>query len=182
MRQLLRHEVGFQEIIHGIGFGHRPEFALVGPRGIVAPQLQDDLQRLAGHVAVLSGHAVDVEHRPVGRHATCRDAEIQSAIGEMIEHRDAVGEFCGMVIGQQEAAGAKTDVLGLQKRLGQQEVRRWMRFPWRGMMLANPGFLIAELIEPAQHLKVPVVPLFQSALRRMRGHREISDFHGVSSR
>src|SRR6202022_4591789 len=82
----------------------------------------------------------------------------------------------------QETAGAKTDVLGLQKRLGQQEVRRWMRFPWRGMMLADPGFLVAELIEPAQHLKVPVVTLFQPDLRRMRGHREISDFHGVSSR
>src|ERR1700737_2870292 len=65
---------------------------------------------------------------------------------------------------------------------GDVAVRRRVRFPWRGMMLADPGFLIAELIEPSQRLKVPVVALFLSALRRMRGHGEIADFHGVSSR
>src|ERR1700733_8785761 len=57
-----------------------------------------------------------------------------------------------------------------------------MRFPGRGVMLADPGLLVAEFIEPAQHLQVPVVALLQPALRRMRGHGEISDFHGVSSR
>src|SRR3954452_19004619 len=53
-----------------------------------------------------------------------------------------------------------------------------MRLPWGGVVLADPGFLIAELIEPAQHLQVPLLSLLQSALRRMRGHREVSDFHG----
>src|SRR5258708_26518773 len=99
----------------------------------------------------------------------------------MIEHRDAIGELSRVVIRQKEAAGAETDIFGLQKRLRQQEVGRRMRFPWSGMRLADPGFLVAEFIEPAQHLQVEVVPLFQPALRRMRGHREISDFHRVSS-
>jgi hypothetical protein len=49
------------------------------------------------------------------------------------------------------------------------------------MMLADPAFLIAELIEPAHHLQVPFVAFPQPALRRMRRHREISEFHGVSS-
>src|SRR5665213_4388900 len=57
-----------------------------------------------------------------------------------------------------------------------------MRLPWRGVVLADPGLGVAELVEPAQHLKVPVMPLLQSALRRMGRHREISDLHGVSSR
>src|SRR5215216_3190028 len=57
-----------------------------------------------------------------------------------------------------------------------------MRFPRRGVVLADPGFLIAEFIEPAQRLQIPVVTLFQPALRRMGRHREISDLHGVSSR
>ena len=87
-----------------------------------------------------------------------------------------------MMIGQQEAAGAEADVLGLQKRLREQEIGRRMRLPWRGVVLADPGFLIAELVEPAQHLQVPVVTLLQPALRRMGRHREISDFHGASSR
>src|SRR5207248_2236844 len=54
-----------------------------------------------------------------------------------------------------------------------------MRLPGCGMMLADPGFLVAEFIQPSQHLKVEVVTLFQPALRRMRGHREISEFHGA---
>ena len=99
--------------------------------------------------------------------------------GEVVEHRHAVGEFGGMMIGQQEAAGAETDVLGLQKRLREQQVRRRMRLPGRGVMLADPGLLVAEFIEPAEHLEVPVVALLQPALRRMRRHREISDFHGL---
>ncbi len=179
MRRLQRLDVGLEEVEHRVGLVHRPELALVGPRRILGPHLQDDLQRLAGHVAVLARHAVDVEHRPVARQAGGRDAEIQPTAGEMIEHRHAVGEFGGMVIGQQEAAGAEADVLGLQQRLRQQQVRRGMRFPWRGVVLADPGFLVAEFIEPSQHLQVPVVTLLQPALRRMRRHREISDFHGA---
>src|SRR3954467_13383131 len=57
-----------------------------------------------------------------------------------------------------------------------------MRFPGCGMVLADPGFLIAQFIQPSQRLQVPVVTLFQSAFRRMGRHREISDLHGVSSR
>ena len=53
-----------------------------------------------------------------------------------------------------------------------------MRLPRRGVVFPDPGFLIAELIEPAQHLQIPVVALFQSTLRRMLRHREISEFHG----
>ena len=179
MRRLHRLDVRFEEIEHGVRLGHRPEFALVGPRRVLGPHLQDDFQRLAGHVAILPGHAVDVEHRPVARQAGCRDAKIQASAGEMIEHGDAVGEFSGVVIGQQEAAGAETDILGLQKGLRQQQVGRGVRFPGRGVVLADPGFLIAEFIEPSHHLQVPVVSFFQPALRRMRGHGEISDFHGT---
>ena len=178
MRRLQRLDVRFEEIEHRLGLGHRPEFALVGPGRVLGPHLQDDLQRLAGHVAVLAGHAVDIEHRPVARQAASRDAEIEPAVGEVVEHRDAVGEFGGVVIGQQEAAGAEADVFGLQERLRQQQVGRGMRLPGRGVVLADPGFLVAELVEPAQHLQIPVVTLLQPALRRMRGHREITDFHG----
>jgi hypothetical protein len=110
------------------------------------------------------------------------DAEIQPSAGEMIEHRDAVGEFGRVMIGQQKAAGAKTDIFRLQERLRQQQVGRRVRFPGRGVVLADPGFLIAELIQPPQHLQVPFVTLLQIAFRRMRGHRKISDLHGASSR
>jgi hypothetical protein len=38
-----------------------------------------------------------------------------------------------------------------------QKVRRRVRFPGCGVMLADPGFLISEFIEPAQDLQVPVM-------------------------
>src|SRR4030095_12808458 len=53
--------------------------------------------------------------------------------------------------------------------------------PRRGVVLADPRFLVAELVQPSQRLQIPVVTLLQSAFRRMGRHREISDFHGASS-
>ncbi|MBA7712262.1 hypothetical protein ES703_121234 [subsurface metagenome] len=178
MRRLLRLDVRLEEIEHRLGLVDRPELALVGPGRVLGPHFQDDLQRLARHVAVLAGHAVDIEHRPVAGKPAGGDAKIQAAVGEMVEHSDAVGELRRVVIGQQESAGAEADVLGLQERLRQQQIRRRVRLPGRGVVLADPGFLITEFIQPAQDLQVPVVTLLQSALRRMRGHREISKFHG----
>ncbi|MGY4256059.1 hypothetical protein ACVI1L_003127 [Bradyrhizobium sp. USDA 4516] len=169
---------GLEEVEHRVRLGHGPELTLVGPGSRLGPHLQNDLERLAGHVAVLSRHAVDIEHRPVARQPGGRDAEIEPPVREMIEHRDAVGELGRVMIRQQEAAGPDADVLGLQQRLRDQQIRRRMRLPGCGVVLADPGFLIAELVEPAQHLQVPVVALLQSALRRMRRHREVSEFHG----
>ena len=56
-----------------------------------------------------------------------------------------------------------------------------MRLPGRGVVLTDPGVVIAELVGPAHHLQVPLVALLQLALRRMGRHREISEFHGFSS-
>src|SRR5262249_6272670 len=94
------------------------------------------------------------------------------------EHCYAIGEFGGMMIGQQETARPEADVLGLQKGLREDEIGCRMRLPRRRVMFADPGFLITELVEPAQTLKIPVLALLQSTLRRMRGHRKISEFHG----
>src|SRR5262249_23188443 len=90
-----------------------------------------------------------------------------------------VREFGWMMIGQEKAARAEPDILCLQKGLRENEIGRRMRLPGRGVMFADPGFLIAELVEPAQHLKIPVLAFLQSALRRMRRHRKVSEFHGV---
>ena len=87
-----------------------PVFAGVLERRFLGPQLQDDVERLAGHFAVLPGVAVDVEHRPVARQAAGGDAEIEPALRHVVEHGDPVGELRRMVVGQQEAAGGEPDV------------------------------------------------------------------------
>ena len=108
------------------------------------------------------------------------DAEQQPALGQMVQHGDAVRQFRRVMIRQQEPARPDLDPLRLQQRLGDQQIGRRMRLPRRGVMLADPGLGVAEFIEPAQRLQVPVVAGFQAALRRMRRHREITEFHGRS--
>jgi hypothetical protein len=181
MRRLQRLEMRLEEIKHRIGLVHRPVLAGVGERRRVRPKLQDDLQRLARHVAVLPAHAVDIEHRPVARQTGCRHTKIQPALGEVIEHGNPVRKLGGVMIGQQKAAGAEPDVSGLAQSFDDQKVRGRMRLPGRGVMLADPAFLVAEFIEPPHYLQIEVVSLLQTALRRMRRHREISQFHERSS-
>ena len=96
----------------------------------------------------------------------------------MVELGDAVGQFGGVVIGQQEAAGSDAQPLGLQEGLGDQQVGGGHRLPRPGVVLADPGLGVAEFIEPAQGLQVPLDRRLRGPLRRMRRHREISQFHG----
>ena len=74
---LQRLDVRAQHAEHLLGPVDLPVLALVVERLLGGPQLQDDVQRLAGHVAVGARHAVDVVHRPVRRQPGRGDAEVQ---------------------------------------------------------------------------------------------------------
>src|SRR5882672_4314805 len=52
-----------------------------------------------------------------------------------------------------------------------------MRLPRRRVMLADPRLAEAELIRPAELLQIPLMPVVQGALGRMRRHREESVIH-----
>src|SRR5471030_156137 len=95
----------------------------------------------------------------------------------MVEHGHPVRELGRVMVRQQEAAGTEADVLGLHQGLSDQKIRRGMRFPWCGMMLTDPAFGEAQLVEPADHLKVPFVAVLERPFGRMRRHREISELH-----
>ncbi len=44
-------------------------------------------------------------------------------------------------------------------------------------MLADPALGEAQLVEPADDLQVPLVPVLERPLGRMRRHREIAELH-----
>jgi hypothetical protein len=44
-------------------------------------------------------------------------------------------------------------------------------------MLADPGLAEAQLVEPADDLKISFVPVLERPLGRMRRHREITELH-----
>ncbi len=154
-----------------------PELALVVKRLLARPELQDDVERLAGHLAVLTAHAVDVEHRPVARQPARRDAEVEPPLREVVEPGDAIGELRRVVVGQEKTARADADVARLHQRLRDQEIGRRVGLPRRRVVLADPRLGEAELVGPAQHLQVPFLPVEQRALGRMGRHREQSVSH-----
>ncbi len=177
MRALQRLDVRLQEAEHRVGLGDVPVLALVVEGLVRRPELQDDVERFARHLAVGARHAVDVEHRPVAGQARGGDAEVQAPARDVVEHGDPVRELGRVVIGQQEAAGTEADVLGLHQRLRDQQVGRGVRLPRCGVMLADPGFSEAQLVEPADHLEIPFVAVLQGPLGRMRRHGEITELH-----
>jgi hypothetical protein len=120
MRALQRHDVRAQRVEHRARLGDVPVLALVVELGLVAPQAQDDVERLARHLAVLAGVAVHVEHRPVARQPAGRHPEVEAALREVVEHRDPVGQLGGVVVGHEEAARSDPHARGLHERLRHQ--------------------------------------------------------------
>ena len=177
MRFLERRDVRLERVDHRAGLGYVPVLALVIELGFVAPEAQDDVECLARHLAVLARIAVDVEHRPVAGQAARRHAEVEPTLREMVEHRDPVGELGRMMVRHQEPAGADAHARGLHQRLGHEQVGRGVRLPGRGVVLADPRFAEAELVGPAELLEIPLMPVVQAALGRVRWHREQSVVH-----
>ena len=76
------------------------------------------------------------------------DAEVEPAAGDVVEHGHPVGQLGRVVVGQEEAAGADADVLGLAEAFDDEQVGRGVRLPHHGVVLADPGLLEAELVGP----------------------------------
>ncbi len=53
-----------------------------------------------------------------------------------------------MVVRQRRHAGTEADVLRALRHRGDEQLRAACDFPATGMMLADPGFIEAELVEP----------------------------------
>src|SRR6185437_9975271 len=123
-----------------------PVLTLVLETAVALPYLDNDIQRLARHVAILALHAIHAEQLPIARQSTRADAEHVAALRQMIHKGDTAGEFRGMMIRQQVRARRELDALRLHQRLSDQQVGRGIRLPWRSEVLANPGLAIAEAV------------------------------------
>ena len=177
MRLLKRHDVRAERVEHGAGLGDVPVLALEVEFRLVAPQTQNDVERLARHLAMLAGIAVDVEHGPVAGQPAGRHAEVEPALREVIEHGHPVGQLGGMMVRHEEAAGADAHAPGLHQGLGHEQIGRRVGFPGCGVVLPDPRFAESQLVRPAQLLEIPLVAVVEAALRRMRRHREQSVVH-----
>src|SRR5260370_38276020 len=65
----------------------------------------------------------------------------------MVEQREAVRDVEGMMIWDADHARAELDSLGARRRDRHEYFQRRDYFPSRRMMLADEGFVVAELVE-----------------------------------
>ena len=109
-------------------------------------------QRLAHHVALPA--RIDAEHHRVGRQQARADAEHRAAARQVIELRHAIGHHQRLVVGQRDDAGAETDVLGARRDVGDEQLGAGDDLVAGGVVLADPGLVEAELVEPLNELAI----------------------------
>ena len=151
-----------------------PIFAFVIEGAFRLPDSHHDLERFYHHDAILAVLAVDVERQEITDMAAGCNAELQSPLRQVIEKRDSVRQFDGIVIRQQVRAGRELDALRLEQGLSDGQVRRGVRLPGDREMFTDPCFLDAELVAPSKRLQVGLVPVVWLPLRRMCRHHEIA--------
>src|SRR4051812_22795579 len=93
------------------------------------------------------GLHVAAERRELGDGGTLAHAEFAAPVGEQIEHRDALGDTCGVVGRELEDAVAEPDVPGALARGCEKRFRRGrVRVFFEKVMLDDPGVVVAELV------------------------------------
>ena len=90
----------------------------------------------------------------------------------MVELDDAVGDHHRMVVGQRNDAGAEADVLGTLGGEGDEDFGRADDLEPRRMMLADPGLVKAEFVEPRYQFEVALEALGRVFLVRMERRQE----------
>ena len=143
---------------------------------------EDRLHGLLEHLAL--GLHVAAERRQFGDGGALAHAEFAAAVGEQVEHRDALGDAGRMVGGELEDAVAEPDLLGALARGGEEGFRRRrVRIFFQEMMLDYPGVVVAELVgEFELRQRVLVEPELVALFPGPRQLQLIEDaeFHDVS--
>jgi hypothetical protein len=132
----------------------REPVGLAGDGLVGAEQRQDRLERLFHHVALALD--LDAHHEGVGGERPRADAEHDAAAGEVVEQHHPVGQHQRVVVGERAHPGAEADVAGPLRGGGDEHLGRRDDLETRAVVLADPGLLEAELVEPLDQLEVAV--------------------------
>src|SRR5207247_951314 len=82
------------------------------------------------------------------------DAEHGATVGQVVDEDDAVGDVEGVVVGDADDAGAEPDALGALAGGGDEDFGAGDGLPAAGVVLAYPGLVVAEVVEPGDDLEV----------------------------
>ena len=143
-------------------------------------QPADHPDRLVLPVAL--GHRIDAKHIGVGRQRSGPGAENDPPARHVVELHDALRDVERMVIGQRDDAGAQLDALRPLAHRGQEQFGRGNHFPSRRVMLADPEFVEAKLVEMHRQFDVAAHLEHRMLADRMVGRDECAELqssHGL---
>ena len=135
------------------GFPQLEPIALVGNRLSLGEKANDNAQSLV-HLFPL-GSGVDAHHVGVSRQRARTNSKQHPAPGHVVKLDHAVGHHEGMMIRQADNPGAQFDLLRPLRRRSDEHLRRRDDLPPGAVVLADPGFVIAQLVQPLDQLNVP---------------------------
>jgi hypothetical protein len=99
---------------------------------------------------------VDAQHQRIRRQQARASTEHHPPPGMVVQLYDAVRRHQRIMVWQRNHAGAEADRFGAFRGDGDKQFGGTDQLPPRGVMLANPGFVETEAIEPLHQLQVPV--------------------------
>ena len=173
----------------------------IGP--LVRPQLQQSFLQLEPVTPVRDGfrfgeeaqndaqglvHAFPLQfvgnahHVGVAGQRAGADAEQHAAIGHVVQLHHAVRHHQRVMIRQADHAGAQLDAVGALRRRGDEHLRRGDNLPAGAVVLADPGFVKPQLVQPFDEFKIALHSqrgVFANAVERAE---EYAKLHSLGKR
>ena len=144
--------------------------------GKIACTASSNTSRLVLHVAA--------ERRQLGDRGALAHAEFAAAVGQQVEHGDALGDAGGMVGGELEDAVAEPDLLGALAGGGEERFRRRrVRILFEEVMLDLPGVVVAQPVgelELGQRVLIELVLVALFPRPRQLQLIEDAEFHDAA--
>ena len=145
----------------------------------VAGELDDGVKRLSHALAL--GSRLDAHLHRVGGQRARPDAEHHSAPRHVVELEQVVSDHQRVVIGQRDDPGAELDVLGPLGQGGDEDHRVGDDLAGERVVLADPGFVVAEVVEVLDQLDIALKREGGMLANAVEGGEEEAEFHPLGS-
>ena len=148
---------------------------LIGDRLGFGEQPHDDPEGFV-HAGTLR-ERFDAQHVGVGHQRAGPHAQHDAPAGDVVQLDHAVGDHERVVVGEADDAGAQLDVAGALGGGGDEEFGRGDSFPAGAVVLADPGFVVAQVIQPLEGFEVALEAEGGVFAEPVEGGQEDSELH-----
>ena len=166
-----------RDVLLRLGNAEPPARRLVDPGLRIVPEIEDEVQHRARDRPMLAGLRVELEELEITWKSSRADAPEEPALGHLVQLGDALRQHEGVVIREARHAGPELHPMRHPQCLRDEEVGARDVLPLRRDVLADPGLLVAELVEEHELLEVVGHRAAGIRARRVERHREVADAH-----